>query len=411
MYVTRGGVRLYYQVTGSGGRDLFLLPQCQPVTYSRQWKNQVPYLSRYFRVTTMDLRGNGRSDRPATGYDLDTRYQDLSPCSRRRCGRPSPWWPISCAGMLAFRYAVEHPDALPPRPPGRPVLRVGAPAVRGEGGAGDPGRLRRLARSGCSPGACPSRIRSRASRTASPGRRDDAGDPRGVAPSHRRVERLRSARRVQRPDARPPRHRRTRSCRTRTPRSSPRRFPARAWSPSRGRPRPPRPARGQGEPPHPRLRPGPAGGVAPIPPTTERTGRRGRRRRRAGPSQRRCSGSRAPSASATSSATSPSPGAARDPPGRHGGLPRRRSRRPRGRGAWGERLHPATRLLAERERALRGLGARSRAARLQRALGHGRDHGRQLHDVRRRRGARGATTSGSATRAGTSTTSCTRTPS
>ena len=35
MYVSRDGVRLFYQVTGSGGRDLFLLPQCQPVTYSR----------------------------------------------------------------------------------------------------------------------------------------------------------------------------------------------------------------------------------------------------------------------------------------------------------------------------------------------------------------------------------------
>ncbi len=86
MYVTRDGVRLFYQVTGGqvteqgaggGARDLFLLPQCQPVTYSRQWKSQIPYLSRYFRVTTMDLRGNGRSDRPAAGYDLDTRYQDF----------------------------------------------------------------------------------------------------------------------------------------------------------------------------------------------------------------------------------------------------------------------------------------------------------------------------------------------
>ena len=76
MYTSRDGVKLFYQVTGSGGRDLFLLPQCQPATYSRQWKNQVPYLSRYFRVATMDLRGNGRSDRPAGGYDLDTRYQD-----------------------------------------------------------------------------------------------------------------------------------------------------------------------------------------------------------------------------------------------------------------------------------------------------------------------------------------------
>lgn len=73
MYVSRDGVKLFYQVTGGSGPDVFLLPQCQPVTYSRQWKNQIPYLSRYFRVATMDPRGNGRSDRPPTGYDLLSR--------------------------------------------------------------------------------------------------------------------------------------------------------------------------------------------------------------------------------------------------------------------------------------------------------------------------------------------------
>jgi pimeloyl-ACP methyl ester carboxylesterase/predicted glycosyltransferase len=112
MYVSRDGVRLFYQVTGSGGRDLFLLPQCQPVTYSRQWKSQVPYLSHYFRVATMDLRGNGRSDRPPSGYDLDTRYQDLLAILEETVRPPFALVALSCAAMLAFRYAVEHPGRL-----------------------------------------------------------------------------------------------------------------------------------------------------------------------------------------------------------------------------------------------------------------------------------------------------------
>ena len=45
------------------------------------------------------------------------------------------------------------------------------------------------------------------------------------------------------------------------------------------------------------------------------------------------------------------------------------------------------------------------------AAPHGRDPGRQLHGVRRRRRATSPTTCGSATRRGSSTTSCTRTPS
>ena len=67
MYVSNGGVKLFWQATGAGSRDLVLLPQCQPVVHSRQFKAQIPYLSRYFRVVTTDSRGNGRSDRPATG--------------------------------------------------------------------------------------------------------------------------------------------------------------------------------------------------------------------------------------------------------------------------------------------------------------------------------------------------------
>jgi pimeloyl-ACP methyl ester carboxylesterase/predicted glycosyltransferase len=112
MYVSRDGVRLFYQVTGSGARDLFLLPQCQPVTYSRQWKSQVPYLSRYFRVATTDLRGNGHSDRPAGGYDLDTRYEDFLAVLEKTVRPPFALVAYSCAGLLAYRYAVEHPERL-----------------------------------------------------------------------------------------------------------------------------------------------------------------------------------------------------------------------------------------------------------------------------------------------------------
>ena len=112
MYVARGGVRLFYQVTGNGPRDLFLLPQVQPVTYSRQWKYQLPYLSRYFRVATMDHRGNGRSDRPATGYDLDSRYEDLLAVLDGAVRPPFALVAYACASMLAFRYVVEHPERV-----------------------------------------------------------------------------------------------------------------------------------------------------------------------------------------------------------------------------------------------------------------------------------------------------------
>src|SRR5688572_11154249 len=122
MFVTRDGIRLYYQVTGgqvtggvgaalsAGTRDLFLLPQLQPVTYSRQWKSQVPYLSRYFRVITMDHRGNGRSDRPASGYDLESRCADWLAVLDETVRPPFAIVAYSCSALLAIRYAAEHPE-------------------------------------------------------------------------------------------------------------------------------------------------------------------------------------------------------------------------------------------------------------------------------------------------------------
>ena len=62
-YVERDGVRIFYEVYGSGEPTVFLLPTWS-IVHSRHWKMQIPYLARHCRVLTFDGRGNGRSDRP-----------------------------------------------------------------------------------------------------------------------------------------------------------------------------------------------------------------------------------------------------------------------------------------------------------------------------------------------------------
>jgi pimeloyl-ACP methyl ester carboxylesterase len=62
------GVRIAYEVYGSGEPTVVLLPST-PIVHSRQWKGQVPYLSRTHRVVTFDGRGNGLSDRPTDPKD------------------------------------------------------------------------------------------------------------------------------------------------------------------------------------------------------------------------------------------------------------------------------------------------------------------------------------------------------
>ena len=67
------GVRIAYDVFGdtAAARTILFLPTWSLV-HSRCWKLQVPYFAaRGFRVVTFDGRGNGRSDRPASGYTTD----------------------------------------------------------------------------------------------------------------------------------------------------------------------------------------------------------------------------------------------------------------------------------------------------------------------------------------------------
>ena len=112
MYVYRPGAKLFYQATGAGEPDVVLCPPSQPAMYSRMWKYQVPYLSRYFRVVTLDPRGNGRSDRPPTGYDFATRYDDLEAVVAEAARPPFALVAFTCAALQAVRYVVEHPERV-----------------------------------------------------------------------------------------------------------------------------------------------------------------------------------------------------------------------------------------------------------------------------------------------------------
>ena len=112
-FIERDGVKVAYEVYGSGEPALVFAPT-DPIVNSQAWKAQVPYLARFFRVVTIDPRGNGRSDRPPspaayadTEYAADTiAVMDAAGIDRAvlvgMCS--SSWWVFLAAGL--------HPDRV-----------------------------------------------------------------------------------------------------------------------------------------------------------------------------------------------------------------------------------------------------------------------------------------------------------
>jgi pimeloyl-ACP methyl ester carboxylesterase/predicted glycosyltransferase len=110
-YLKRDGVRLYYEVYGSGEPTVFLLPTWS-IIHSRHWKMQIPYLARHCRVITFDGRGNGRSDRPPSGYGEDEFAADALAIMDATATERAVIVSLSAGAHRALILAAGHPDRV-----------------------------------------------------------------------------------------------------------------------------------------------------------------------------------------------------------------------------------------------------------------------------------------------------------
>src|ERR1700727_3323697 len=108
-FVERDGIRLFYEVYGSGSPTVFLLPTWS-IIHSRHWKMQIPYLARHCRVLTFDGRGNGRSDRPSTGYDERAFADDCLAIMDATDTSRATLVSLSLGAQRALILAAEHPE-------------------------------------------------------------------------------------------------------------------------------------------------------------------------------------------------------------------------------------------------------------------------------------------------------------
>jgi pimeloyl-ACP methyl ester carboxylesterase len=108
------GTRLAFDVYGAGDRTIAFLPSA-PIVHSRQWKAQVPFLSRQFRVVTYDGRGNGRSDRPTEpeAYADERMVADIVTVLDATATERAVLVGLCTDGVWrAIRLAVERPDRV-----------------------------------------------------------------------------------------------------------------------------------------------------------------------------------------------------------------------------------------------------------------------------------------------------------
>lgn len=103
------GITLYYQITGAGPPLLFLHGLGSS---GRDWERQVAHFASHYRVITVDVRGHGRSDKPAGPYAIPLFAADVVQLLEKLDIVPIHLVGLSMGGMIAFQLAVERPELL-----------------------------------------------------------------------------------------------------------------------------------------------------------------------------------------------------------------------------------------------------------------------------------------------------------
>jgi pimeloyl-ACP methyl ester carboxylesterase/predicted glycosyltransferase len=110
-HVASEGARIWWERFGDRGPWILFVPTWH-ILHSRSWKMEVAHLSRRFRVLTLDPRGNGRSDRPASGYRIEDHAADALAVLDHHGVDRAAVISASQGANAALWLALEHPDRV-----------------------------------------------------------------------------------------------------------------------------------------------------------------------------------------------------------------------------------------------------------------------------------------------------------
>lgn len=110
-FTSSDGLRLYYELKGSGEKTVVLVNGILMNTAS--WKLQAEFLiSKGFRVLLHDLRGQGASDKPRTGYTIDRHVLDLKELLDFLGIRNASLIGISYGGKIVLAFAKRFNELV-----------------------------------------------------------------------------------------------------------------------------------------------------------------------------------------------------------------------------------------------------------------------------------------------------------
>ncbi|MGK7888262.1 MAG: alpha/beta fold hydrolase [Leptolyngbyaceae cyanobacterium] len=109
LFVETNRIRLHC-VTQGEGELVVLLHGFPEFWYS--WRYQIPALARHFKVVVPDLRGYNDSDKPLTGYDLDTLSQDIQGLIRELGYAKAHIVGHDWGGAIAWHLAQRCPKSI-----------------------------------------------------------------------------------------------------------------------------------------------------------------------------------------------------------------------------------------------------------------------------------------------------------
>lgn len=103
------GIQLHYDIHGEGAPVLFVHGLGSA---GRDWEKQVAAFADRYRILTVDLRGHGRSQRPAGPYSIAGFADDLARLLRELKLPPVHLVGLSLGGMISLQLAADHAELI-----------------------------------------------------------------------------------------------------------------------------------------------------------------------------------------------------------------------------------------------------------------------------------------------------------